>query len=95
MLSTRETKNAVSATSLIIDYVPASSEALAELLVTIRTRLSDAVTDIMVFILSIFIRLCDRLQNASVPLYVWTCKSILLLPSFDICFIGPNIHLFV
>ncbi|KAK8504521.1 hypothetical protein V6N13_093138 [Hibiscus sabdariffa] len=48
MLSTQETKNAVSATSLIIDYVPASSEALAELLVAIRTRLRDAVTDIMV-----------------------------------------------
>ncbi|XVE91071.1 hypothetical protein DITRI_Ditri20bG0126600 [Diplodiscus trichospermus] len=48
MLSTQETKNAVSATNLIIDYVPASSEDLAELLVTIRTRLSDAVTDIMV-----------------------------------------------
>ncbi|XP_022716347.1 transcriptional repressor ILP1 isoform X2 [Durio zibethinus] len=48
MLSTQETKNAVSATSLIIDYVPASSEALAELLVTIHTRLSNAVSDIMV-----------------------------------------------
>ncbi|GMI90268.1 increased level of polyploidy1-1D [Hibiscus trionum] len=48
MLSTQETKNAVSAASLIIDYVPASSEALAELLVAIRTRLRDAVTDIMV-----------------------------------------------
>ncbi|KAE8723431.1 RAB geranylgeranyl transferase beta subunit 1 [Hibiscus syriacus] len=48
MLSSQETKNAVSATSLIIDYVPASSEALAELLVTIRTRLREAVTDIMV-----------------------------------------------
>ncbi|KAK8572672.1 hypothetical protein V6N12_028719 [Hibiscus sabdariffa] len=48
MLSIQETKNAVSATSLIIDYVPASSEALAELLVTIHTRLRDTVTDIMV-----------------------------------------------
>ncbi|XVF26421.1 hypothetical protein REPUB_Repub14bG0015000 [Reevesia pubescens] len=48
MLSTQETTNAVSATSLIIDYVPASSEALAELLVTIHSRLSDAVADIMV-----------------------------------------------
>ncbi|KAK6267893.1 hypothetical protein QUC31_012053, partial [Theobroma cacao] len=34
--------------SLIIDYVPASSEALAELLVTIRTGLSEAVAYIMV-----------------------------------------------
>ncbi|OMO65530.1 GC-rich sequence DNA-binding factor [Corchorus olitorius] len=48
ILSTQETKSAVSATSLIIDYVPASSEALAELLLTIRTRLSDAVADLMV-----------------------------------------------
>ncbi|XWS16626.1 hypothetical protein CRYUN_Cryun34aG0106200 [Craigia yunnanensis] len=48
MLSAQETKNAVSATSLIIAYLPASSEALAELLVTIRSCLSDAVTDIMV-----------------------------------------------
>ncbi|KAA3479237.1 PAX3 and PAX7-binding protein 1 [Gossypium australe] len=48
MLSTQETKNAVSATSLIIDYVPPSCEALAELLVTIRSRLRDAITDIVV-----------------------------------------------
>ncbi|PPD89245.1 hypothetical protein GOBAR_DD13807 [Gossypium barbadense] len=48
MLSTQETKNVVSATSLIIDYVPPSSEVLAELLVTIRSRLRDAVTDIVV-----------------------------------------------
>ncbi|TYI05129.1 hypothetical protein ES332_A10G066300v1 [Gossypium tomentosum] len=48
LLSTQETKNAVSATSLIIDYVPPSSEALAELLVTIRSRLRDAITDIVV-----------------------------------------------
>ncbi|PPS01584.1 hypothetical protein GOBAR_AA19084 [Gossypium barbadense] len=47
LLSTQETKNAVSATSLIIDYVPPSSEALAELLVTIRSRLRDAITDIV------------------------------------------------
>ncbi|XVF23222.1 hypothetical protein REPUB_Repub13aG0018200 [Reevesia pubescens] len=49
MLSTQETKRAVSAISLIIDYVPASSQALTELLVAIRTRLSDAVADVMVF----------------------------------------------
>ncbi|CAN1828451.1 Transcriptional repressor ILP1 [Linum perenne] len=47
-LSTLETGNAVSATSLVINYVPASSQALAELLVAIRTRLADAVADIMV-----------------------------------------------
>ena len=66
MLSTQETKNAVSATSLIIDYLPASSEALAELLVTIHSRLSNAVTDIMVFTLSLY----ANLQNASVPAHV-------------------------
>ena len=76
MLSMQETKNAVSATSLIIDYVPASSEALAELLVTIRTRLSDAIADIMVFgcfnslYPSIFICVCSHLQNASMPVCV-------------------------
>ncbi|XP_065868750.1 transcriptional repressor ILP1 [Euphorbia lathyris] len=48
MLSTRETKNAVSATTLVINYVPSSSKALQELLVAIRTRLTDAVADIMV-----------------------------------------------
>ncbi|KAL5976516.1 hypothetical protein ACLOJK_020849 [Asimina triloba] len=48
MLSTRETKNAVSATKLVIDYVPASSEALRELLVAIRKRLADAISDLSV-----------------------------------------------
>lgn len=48
MLSTRETKNAVSATSLVINYVPASSEALAKLLVAVHTRLADAVANVMV-----------------------------------------------
>ncbi|KAK9127620.1 hypothetical protein Syun_016417 [Stephania yunnanensis] len=47
-LSTRGTKNAVSATSLVINYVPASSEALRELLVAIRSRLSDAIADLIV-----------------------------------------------
>ncbi|KAK9126527.1 hypothetical protein Scep_015373 [Stephania cephalantha] len=47
-LSTRVTKNAVSATSLVINYVPASSEALRELLVAIRSRLSDAIADLIV-----------------------------------------------
>uniref|UniRef100_A0A7C9AF43 GCF C-terminal domain-containing protein n=1 Tax=Opuntia streptacantha TaxID=393608 RepID=A0A7C9AF43_OPUST len=48
MLSTRETKNAVAATSLIINYVPASSEALKELIATIRDRLAEAVSDLVV-----------------------------------------------
>lgn len=51
MLSTQETKNAVASTSLVTDYVPASSEALADLLVTIRTRLADAVANLMVLLL--------------------------------------------
>lgn len=53
ILSTRETKNAVSATSLVTNYVPASSEGLAELFVAIRTRLADAVADIKVYILDL------------------------------------------
>ncbi|KAK3183191.1 hypothetical protein Dsin_030477 [Dipteronia sinensis] len=48
MLSTQETRNAVSATSLAITYVPTSSEALEELLRTIRTRLAEAVGSITV-----------------------------------------------
>lgn len=48
MLSTQETKNAISATSLVINYVPATSEALSELLAAIRTRLADAVASIVV-----------------------------------------------
>ncbi|CAL8994887.1 unnamed protein product [Prunus brigantina] len=48
ILSTRETKNAVAATSVVTDYVPPSSEALADLLVAIRTRLADAVTNLTV-----------------------------------------------
>ncbi|KAK9153811.1 hypothetical protein Sjap_001291 [Stephania japonica] len=47
-LSTRGTKNAVSVTSLVINYVSASSEALRELLVAIRLRLSDAIADLIV-----------------------------------------------
>ncbi|GMH10905.1 hypothetical protein Nepgr_012746 [Nepenthes gracilis] len=48
MLSTRETKNAVSATSLVVNYVPASSEALKELIAAIHARLADAVTNLEV-----------------------------------------------
>ena len=48
MLSTQETKNAVAATSLLTDYVPATSDALADLLVAIRTRLADAVASLTV-----------------------------------------------
>lgn len=48
MLSTKETKNAVSAASLVATYVPASSEGFGELLVAIRTRLADAVANLMV-----------------------------------------------
>lgn len=48
ILSTRETENAVAATSVVTDYVPPSSEALADLLVAIRTRLADAVTNLTV-----------------------------------------------
>lgn len=48
VLSTRETKNAVSATNMVINYVPASSEALRELLAVIHTRLTDAIGSLMV-----------------------------------------------
>lgn len=48
LLSTRVTRNAVSATSLVITYVPASSEPLQELLATVRTHLADAVAILIV-----------------------------------------------
>lgn len=48
LLSTRVTRNAVSAMSLVVTYVPASSEALQELLATIHTRLADAVANLIV-----------------------------------------------
>ncbi|XP_058109221.1 transcriptional repressor ILP1 [Magnolia sinica] len=48
MLSTRGTKNAVSATKLVISYIPASSEALQELLAAVRNRLADAVDNLSV-----------------------------------------------
>uniref|UniRef100_A0A7N0TSM8 GCF C-terminal domain-containing protein n=1 Tax=Kalanchoe fedtschenkoi TaxID=63787 RepID=A0A7N0TSM8_KALFE len=48
VLSTTETKNAVSAASLIATYDLASSEAFGELLVVVRKRLADAVADLVV-----------------------------------------------
>ncbi|OVA19466.1 hypothetical protein BVC80_9057g42 [Macleaya cordata] len=40
-------KNAVSAMNLVINYVPASSEALQELLSAIHSRLADAVASLI------------------------------------------------
>ncbi|OWM75803.1 hypothetical protein CDL15_Pgr009447 [Punica granatum] len=48
MLSLQETRNAVSATTLVINYVSTSSEALGELLVAIRARLTDAIANLVV-----------------------------------------------
>ncbi|KAJ0266107.1 Transcriptional repressor ILP1 [Hirschfeldia incana] len=48
ILSTRETRNAVTATTLVTNYVPASSEALAELFAAIRSRLVEAIAAIAV-----------------------------------------------
>ncbi|KAF8397793.1 hypothetical protein HHK36_016716 [Tetracentron sinense] len=48
MLSIRGTKNAISATNLVLNYVPASSEALRELLAAIHARLADAVANLIV-----------------------------------------------
>lgn len=50
MLSTRETEYAVAATSLVFRYVPLSSKALGELVAALRDRLSDAVSDLMVYL---------------------------------------------
>ncbi|KAG4178673.1 hypothetical protein ERO13_A10G057500v2 [Gossypium hirsutum] len=93
LLSTQETKNAVSATSLIIDYVPPSSEALAELLVTIRSRLRDAITDIVVPTWSPLVmkavpnaaRVAAYRFGMSVRLMrnIWLWKDILALPVLE------------
>ncbi|KAL1196337.1 Transcriptional repressor ILP1 [Cardamine amara subsp. amara] len=48
ILSTQETRNAVAATSLVTNYVSASSEALAELFAAIRARLVEAIAAITV-----------------------------------------------
>lgn len=48
MLSTRETKYAVTATNLVFRYVPLSSKSLGELVTALRDRLTDAVADLMV-----------------------------------------------
>lgn len=48
MMSTKETKYAVSATNLVLRYVPLSSKAVSELVSALCNRLSDAVTNLMV-----------------------------------------------
>ncbi|MED6118515.1 hypothetical protein PIB30_003260 [Stylosanthes scabra] len=48
MLSQQQTINAIAATKLVVQHVSHESEALTDLLVSIRTRLADAVANIMV-----------------------------------------------
>nr|GMD37771.1 transcriptional repressor ILP1 [Ipomoea batatas] len=48
MLSTRETKYAVSAINLVFRYVPLSSSALGDLVAVLRNRLADAVAKLVV-----------------------------------------------
>ncbi|XP_061368013.1 transcriptional repressor ILP1 [Gastrolobium bilobum] len=48
LLSQQETVNAIAATKLIVQHVSHESEALADLLVSIRTRLADAVANLTV-----------------------------------------------
>lgn len=49
ILSSTESKNAVSAATLIINFVPASRDAVKELVAAIHTRLAEAVANIVVF----------------------------------------------
>lgn len=49
MLSSKETKCAVSATNLVFRYVPLSSKVVGELVNVLRSRLSDAVANLMVY----------------------------------------------
>ncbi|CAJ1807964.1 unnamed protein product [Sphenostylis stenocarpa] len=48
MLSQQETMNAIAATKLIVQHISHESEALADLLVSIRARLADAVANLTV-----------------------------------------------
>ncbi|KAG5023659.1 hypothetical protein AAZX31_07G210700 [Glycine max] len=48
MVSQQETVNAIAATKLMVQHVSHESEALADLLVSIQTRLADAVADLTV-----------------------------------------------
>ncbi|XP_038976263.1 transcriptional repressor ILP1-like [Phoenix dactylifera] len=48
MLSTQMTKNAVFATNMAINYVPASSKAVRELLAVVHSRLAEAITNLSV-----------------------------------------------
>lgn len=48
ILSTKETKYAVSATNSVFTYVPLSSKAVSELVAVLRDRLSDAVANLTV-----------------------------------------------
>lgn len=59
MLSQQETVNAVAATKLIVQHVSHESEALADLLVSIRTRLADAVANLTVCSVSKYIYLLN------------------------------------
>lgn len=47
-LSTKGTKNAVSAVQVILTYIPPSNEALQELLAAVRMRLAEAVAELQV-----------------------------------------------
>ena len=62
IFSTRETKNAVSATNLVIRYIPASSEALGELLAVVHKRLYKALTNFMVYISHLYYIFLNFLQ---------------------------------
>lgn len=56
MLSTRETKFAVSSVKLVVTYVDLSSSSLGGLIAIIRDRLTNAVADIVVM----FLYLCNH-----------------------------------
>lgn len=58
ILSTRETKFAVSAMNLVIRYVDLSSSALGELIAVLRDRLTKAVADLMVVLLNLVTAFC-------------------------------------
>ncbi|XP_054824553.1 transcriptional repressor ILP1 isoform X2 [Prosopis cineraria] len=85
MLSLQETVNAITATKLIVQHVSHESDALADLLVSIRARLADAVANITVCMRMIF-------QTK------WPCSCRILFPFMALkneifvlsTLVGPN-----
>lgn len=80
MLSTSETKYAVSATNLVFRYVSLSSSSLRKLVSLLRDRLIDAVANLMVFSNYLYISLLSLiffcLFELIIMLRLWTDPNV-------------------